>query len=45
MDRTGDITSPPPLLALGDAGAAVCVDGFCELPAPPAEEEEVPDAD
>jgi hypothetical protein len=45
MDRTGDITSPPSLLALGDADAAVCIDGFCEVPAPHAEEEQVPDAD
>jgi hypothetical protein len=33
MDRTGDTTSPPALLVLGDPDAAVCADGFCELPA------------
>ena len=43
MDQTGDINPPPPLLVLGDAGAALCADGFCEVPAP--QREEVPDAD
>jgi hypothetical protein len=48
MDRTGDITTSPPLLALGDADAALCADGFCAVPAPQSaepQEEEVPDAD
>ncbi|HET9973147.1 MAG TPA: hypothetical protein VFQ68_33290 [Streptosporangiaceae bacterium] len=47
MDRTGDITTSPPLLALGDADAARCADGFCAVPAAPQEEqeEEVTDAD
>ena len=44
MDQTGDITTPPPLLALGDTDAALCADGFCAVPAPPPEEE-TPDAD
>jgi hypothetical protein len=31
-DRT-DLTEPsPPLLVLGEADAAVCTDGFCEVP-------------
>jgi hypothetical protein len=31
-DRT-DLTEPsPPLLVLGEADAAVCRDGFCEVP-------------
>jgi hypothetical protein len=38
MDRT-DVTEPrlfpaAPLLALGEADAAVCADGFCAVPAP-----------
>jgi len=34
MNRT-DLTKPSaPLIALGDADAAVCVDGVCEVPAP-----------
>jgi hypothetical protein len=33
MDRTGDITPSPPLLALGEEDAALCADGFCEVPA------------
>jgi hypothetical protein len=44
MDQTGDITPIAPLLALGDADAALCADGFCAVPARPREEE-VPDAD
>jgi hypothetical protein len=31
MDQTGDITPSPPLLALGDADAALCADGFCAV--------------
>jgi hypothetical protein len=46
MDQTGDITTSPPLLALGDADAALCADGFCAVPAPAeAKEEEATDAD
>jgi hypothetical protein len=51
MDRTGGITTSPPLLALGDADAALCADGFCAVPAPQSaepqeeQEEEAPDAD
>jgi hypothetical protein len=33
MDRTGDTTPSQPLLVLGDTDAAVCADGFCEVPA------------
>jgi hypothetical protein len=46
MDQTGDTTPPPALLVLGDEDAAVCADGFCELPAPQTGEPtgEVPDA-
>jgi hypothetical protein len=44
MDQTGDFNPSPPLLVLGDADAAVCADGFCQVPVPP-QDEEVPDAD
>jgi hypothetical protein len=37
MNRT-DLTEPsPPLIALGDADAAVCADGSCDVPAPEEE--------
>ena len=40
MNRT-DASEPfVPLIALGDQDAAVCADGFCEVPAP-----EVPEAE
>jgi hypothetical protein len=38
MDQTGDTTPPPALLVLGDEDAAVCADGFCEVPAPVKDE-------
>jgi hypothetical protein len=43
MDQTGDIEPSPPLLVLGDADAARCADGFCQVPAP--EKGETADAD
>ncbi len=43
MDQTGDTTPPPALLVLGDTDAAVCADGFCEVPTP--EKAEAVDAD
>jgi hypothetical protein len=37
--ETGEITPIAPLRPLGDADAAVCADGVCELPQPePANE-------
>lgn len=34
MNQTGDTESVPMLVPLGDADAAVCTDGVCEVPAP-----------
>jgi hypothetical protein len=37
-DRTGETLTP--LVPLGDAAAAVCTDGVCEVPQAEAEESE-----
>ena len=34
MNHTGDTDPSPTLVPLGDPDAAVCTDGFCEVPAP-----------
>jgi len=39
MDRTGSTEPSPLLVTIGGDDAPVCVDGFCEVPAPAAQEE------
>jgi len=38
MEQTGNVPAPPPLLSLGEDDAAVCADGFCQVPAPAGNE-------